>query len=121
MISLNSVFSRPRTPKKETAGDGYQPPYDPGTYEFVPFNETPFPSAVNGVSVPWTSVPSYPIGKGTTPGLQRVFAFAAAEAVRHPGIVGTDAGLGTDPRTTYAPYVTIQQTAIQKALAQRYN
>lgn len=100
-------------------GDGYRPPFDYGDYALVAYGETPLPLRYPGQPEPWTPVPNYPPKLGTTPGLERSFAVSASDAVRRPGIVGTDPDQGTDPRTDWRPQYTIQQQAIQAALRQR--
>jgi hypothetical protein len=123
MISLCSRWQPPAnqvTVRKgrDHAGDGYVPPYDYGSYELIPYAETDLPRRNPGSSPPYTPVPNYRPGMGVTPGLERNFVVAAAEAIRHPGIAGT-APPNVDPRTWWGPLVTIQQTAIQAALAQK--
>lgn len=123
MISLNSRWQPPanqETVKKgrDHPGDGYVPPYDYGSYELIPYRETALPVRSAGGPQPFTAVPNYRPGLGVTPGLERSFVVAAAEAVRHPGLAGT-APPNVDPRTWWGPLVTIQQTAIQAALAQK--
>lgn len=125
MISLRSIWVAPPNNQvyargKERPGDGYAPPYAFGTYALLPYVETDLPRRDPGRSWPWApATPDYPPGMGTTRGVQRAFAFSAMDAARRPGITGTDVGQGTDPRTTWAPYYTIQQQAIQKSLYQR--
>lgn len=123
MISLTSIYHAPpnqTTVRKgnDRPGDGYVPPYDYGAYELIPYAETDLPRRNPGTAQPYTDVPNYRPGLGVTPGLERNFAVSAADAVRRPGLVGT-APPNVDPRTWWGPLNTIQQTAIQAALAQK--
>lgn len=123
MISLNSRWQPPanqQTVKKgrDHPGDGYVPPYDYGSYELIPYDETDLPQRNAGGPQPFTQVPNYRPGMAVTPGLERSFAVGASDALRRPGIVGTSSP-GMDPRTYWGPLYTIQQAGIQKALAQK--
>lgn len=124
MISLTSRWAPPanqaQRAKHEHAGDGYIPAYDYGRYELLAYAETPIRQRNPGQGYPpaYTDVPNYRPGLAVTKGLQTEFMVSTADAVRRPGIVGT-APPGVDPRTTWAPQYTIQQAAIQTALAQK--
>lgn len=120
MINIFSRWVAPHPPVKHPQpGDGYVPPYNYGQYRYVAYGETDLPRRDPGGPLPWTGVPDYRPGLGVTPGLMRSFATGALDALRHPGIVGTDPGQGTDARTIWAPLYTVQQAAIQTALYQR--